>query len=222
MAAAVSLCSKWQNTIVGQLRHVKAASALVHTLNSSWFYFIFKDDFGLHQSASAGDSRQISASWCVNLLEANSLRPLWLQQFKDGIWTQWDVVVCSGNRTQLQTHVVSGQWQRRGGAADEDDRTMMVDTGKRKGGRQIELDDMTRNELDKEGAEVLKTVLFGKFSLTKAAVWDSSSGLILKYSVIKKKRKTIISFQNWQWLCKLCSVSPPSQLKSVIGVSLRA
>lgn len=88
--------------------------------------------------------------------------------------------MCSGYRTQLQTHVVSGQCQRRGGAADEDDRTMMVDAGKRKGARQIELDEMNRNELAKEGAEVLKTVLFGRFSLTTAAVWDSSSGLILK------------------------------------------
>lgn len=69
----------------------------------------------------------------------------------------------------------------------------MVDAGKRKGARQIELDEVNRNELDKEGAEVLKTVLFGKFGLAKAAVWDSSSGLILKYSVIKKKRKKQLS-----------------------------
>lgn len=107
--------------------------------------------------------------------------------------------MCSGYRTQLQTHVVSGQCQRRGGAADDKTMMMVDTTGKRKGARQIELDEMNRNELDKEGAEVLQTVLFGRFSLTKAAVWDSSSGLILKYSVIKKKRKkTIISFQNWQ------------------------
>lgn len=64
----------------------------------------------------------------------------------------------------------------------------MVDAGKRKGARQIELDEMNRNELDEVRAEVLKAVLFGKFSLTKAAVWASSSGLMLKYSVIEKKR----------------------------------
>lgn len=69
----------------------------------------------------------------------------------------------------------------------------MVDAGKRKGARQIELDEMNRNELDKVRAEVLKAVLFGKFSLTKAAVWASSSGLMLKYSVIKKKRKKQLS-----------------------------
>lgn len=47
---------------------------------------------------------------------------------------------------------------------------------------------MEMNLIRKE-QKFLKLSCLAKFSLTKAAVWDSPSGLVLKYSVVKKKRK---------------------------------